>query len=104
MKALRAGWQRYVAWFAARQPREKVVVAVATVGGILFVGYSYAVEPALLASRRAVRMTTEAKAAATQAVAAAVAIQRQNLDPDVALRAELERHGWREGEDFVVAA
>ena len=88
---MKAYWQRYLAWFAARQPRERIIVAAAVLGGILFLGYSYAIEPALQASRRAARTTVEAKAAATQAIAAAEALSKQNVDPDAPLRAELER-------------
>lgn len=89
MNALKAYWQRYLAWFAARQPRERAIVAAAVLGGILFLGYSYAIEPALLESRRATRGIAEAKAATAQAVAAADALSRQNLDPDAPLRVEL---------------
>ncbi len=88
---MKAYWQRYLAWFAARQPRERAIVAAAVLGGILFLGYSYAIEPALLASRTAARTTTEAKAAATQAIVAADALSKQNVDPDAPLREELER-------------
>ena len=88
---MKAWWQRYLAWFAARQPRERIIVAAAAVGGILFIGYSYAIEPALLASRRAERTAVEARAATAQAIAAAAALAKQNVDPDAPLRAELER-------------
>jgi len=88
---VKAWWQRYLAWFAARAPRERIIVAAAALGGILFIGYSYAIEPALLASRRAERTAVEAKAATAQAIAAAAALTKQNVDPDAPLRAELER-------------
>lgn len=88
---MKAYWQRYLAWFAARQPRERAIVAAAAIGGILFVGYSYAIEPALLASRRAERTLAEAKAATVQAIVAADAQAKQNVDPDAPLRAELEQ-------------
>lgn len=91
MNALKAYWQRYLAWFAARQPRERLIVAVAVLGGILFLGYSYAIEPALLASRRDARSAAAAQAATSQATAAAEALSKQNLDPDAPLRAELQR-------------
>ena len=87
---MKAYWQRYLAWFAARVPRERIIVAAAALGGILFLGYSYAIEPALLESRRAARTAAEARAAATQATAAAAALAKQNLDPDAPLRAELD--------------
>lgn len=88
---MKAYWQRYLAWFAARQPRERTIVAVAAIGGILFIGYSYAIEPALLAASRATRTLEEAKAATVQALAAADALAKQNVDPDAPLRAELEQ-------------
>lgn len=91
MNALKAYWQRYHAWFAARQPRERAIVALAVLGGILFLGYSYAIEPALLASRRDARSAAAAHAATSQATAAAEALAKQNLDPDAPLRAELQR-------------
>jgi MSHA biogenesis protein MshJ len=91
VNALKAYWQRYLAWFAARQPRERAIVALAVLGGTLFLGYSYAIEPALLAARRDARGAAEAKAATTQAVAAAEVLSKQNLDPDAPLRAELQR-------------
>lgn len=88
---MKAYWQRYLAWFAARQPRERIIVAAATLVGILFIGYSYAIEPALLTSRRAERTLAEAKTATVQAIAAADALAKQNVDPDAPLRAELEQ-------------
>jgi MSHA biogenesis protein MshJ len=88
---LAAYWQRYLAWFAARQPRERLIVAAAVLGGIVFLGYSHAIEPAVLESRRTARSLAEAKAATAQAVAAAEALSKQNLDPDAPLRAELQR-------------
>jgi len=88
---VKAYWQRYIAWFAARQSRERTIVAAAVLGGILFLASRYAIEPALQASRKAARTTVEAKAAATQALVAADALSKQNVDPDAPLRAELER-------------
>lgn len=88
-KALQPHWQGYVAWFVARQQREKAIVAAAVLGGILFLGYSYAIEPALIAARRDARLITDARTATTQAKATADVLARQNVDPDAPLRAEL---------------
>jgi MSHA biogenesis protein MshJ len=87
----KAWWARYVVWFGARQQRERVIVALAVLGGVLVLGYSYAIEPALLASRAAARAAAEATAAANQMGAAAAVVQKQNADPDAAVRAELAR-------------
>ena len=82
-------WQRYLAWFTARLPRERLIVALAAVGGIVFLGYSYAIEPALLRSAKAQR-----EAAGMPVVTATLRQQAKQLlasakDPDAPLRAEL---------------
>lgn len=84
-------WQRYVDWFTARQPRERLILAIAAVGGIAFLGYSFAIEPPMLAARQADRlmMTLPAETLVFQTQARVLGAQAQ--DPDGALRAELAR-------------
>ena len=82
-------WKRYVDWFTARLPREKAIIAAAVLGGILFIGFTYAIEPQLLAARRATKTILEANNAAMQSGTTADILQKTNLDPDAPLRAEL---------------
>lgn len=88
---MKQAWQRYVAWYAARNHREKLIVAVAVLAGILMVGYTYGVEPALLSATRDIRAANELTAANTAQRQAAAAMRAQGRDPDAGLRAELEQ-------------
>ncbi len=84
-------WQKYQAWFGALAPREKLIVAIAVVGGIVFLGYSYAIEPALLRAQAAKRtlLTLPAETMVLQAQTTQLTAQAQ--DPDAPLRAEMAR-------------
>lgn len=82
-------WKRYVSWFATLQPRERLIIAAAVLGGIIFLGFSYAIEPPMLAARKAAKAVTEANSSATQSNTMADLLQKTNLDPDAPLRTEL---------------
>ena len=84
-------WQKYQGWFGALAAREKLIVASAVVGGILFLGYSYAIEPPLLRAQIAKRslLTVPAETMVLQAQTTQLSTQAQ--DPDAPLRAEMAR-------------
>lgn len=88
---MKQAWQRYRAWFAARNRREQVIVFVAVLAGILMIGYTYGVEPALLGAARDARATGELAATSAANRQAAAALRAQGRDPDAAVRAELEQ-------------
>jgi MSHA biogenesis protein MshJ len=84
-------WEKYVAWFGARQAREKLILAVALVGGSAMIGYSWVIEPALNKARDAQKQLVmlPAETQVLQALTSQFAAQSQ--DPDAQLRAELAR-------------
>jgi MSHA biogenesis protein MshJ len=86
MKAL---WEKYVAWFVGLQLRERNIISGAAVVSIAFIGYSYAVEPALLREKKAataLRDTNMLLAALEQQKVQSAALVK---DPDQMLRSEL---------------
>jgi MSHA biogenesis protein MshJ len=87
---MKAYWLRYLAWFAALKEREKKIVAVAVLVGGVFLGYTYGIEPGLLAARRDARAVAESTAALSQISQQLAVLQGGLRDPDIPLRAELD--------------
>lgn len=86
-----AAWQKYQTWFSALAQREKLIIAVAVIGGIIFLGFSYGIEPAMLKTQVA-RRTLLTVPAETQVLQAQTEqINAQAKDPDAPLRADLAR-------------
>ena len=83
-------WLRYLGWFAALKDREKKIVTVAVLIGGLFLGFTYGIEPGLLASGRDTRAATEANAIVVQITQQLAVLQGGAQDPDAALRAQLD--------------
>lgn len=99
---MKAYWERYVAWFLGRNARERAIVALAMVGGLWFLGYAYAVEPALLKLRRAERALLDATSATASLQQQAAALKSTPVkDNDAPLRAELEQLRARMAEQAV---
>ncbi len=86
MKAL---WLNMAARYDAMQPRERWLVALALLGGIVLIGFSLFIEPALKRGQQAERamegQRTQLLAMQTQMAA----LQAPERHPDVAAQAEL---------------
>lgn len=89
--ALRARWLAWSARFAALQQREKLLVAGAAIFVILFGGYSFWIEPALLQKARVQKTITQQQAEQVQVQAQLHALVTQGGDPDAPNRAVLAR-------------
>lgn len=92
---MKATWQKYAAPFDAMSRRERALICAAVLGGIVFVGLNFFVEPALKRAGLAESGIAEQRSqlSATQAQIAALQVQAQ--DPDRVARgelAELKRH------------
>lgn len=88
MKAL---WEKYVAWFAGLQLRERNIISGAVVVGIAFIGYSYVIEPALLREKKAAAALRDANTLLATLEQQKVLSASLIKDPDQMLRAELAR-------------
>ena len=82
-------WLKLAARYDALQLRERWLVAAAVLGGIILIGYSLVIEPAVSRSRLAERSISEQGAQLSAIQAQIVALQSPEQDPDVAARAEL---------------
>lgn len=101
---MKQAWARYLAWFAALKDREQKIIAAAVLVGGLFLGYTYAVEPALLEAQRQRKAGVEATAATATLARHAALLKQSNLDPDAALRArrdQLRGDLAKQGERFL---
>lgn len=85
-----SAWTKYVAWFAARAPRERLILAAATAFAILFVGFNFFVEPAMLRARKASRGIAEATNTIPALERALAELNSSANDPDARLRKEQE--------------
>ena len=83
-------WLKLAARYDSLQLRERWLVAAAVLGGIVLVGYSLFVEPALTRVQLAERSMAEARVQISTAQAQSVALQSSSPDPDVVARAELD--------------
>ena len=84
-------WQRYSNWLAGLKPRERAMMAVASVALAGFIPFTVALEPQLRESRRlAAQIENQGKVLATlQSDVAALAAS--NVDPDGVTREQIER-------------
>ncbi len=83
-------WLKLAARYDALQLRERWLVAAAVLGGIVLIGYSLFLEPALKRAQLAERSVAESRALISSTQAQSVALQASSPDPDVAARAELD--------------
>lgn len=91
MSGLKAHWLGWSARFAALQRREKLLVAGTAVFAILFGGYTFWVEPALLQKTRLQKTIAQQQAEQGQVQARLHALVTQGGDPDAPNRAVLAR-------------
>jgi len=87
MKAQSLKW---AARFDALQSRERWLVAVGVLAGIVLLGYSLFVDPAMKSAQQAERTTAEQRAQLSGVQAQMAALQAPDMNPDVAARAELD--------------
>jgi MSHA biogenesis protein MshJ len=76
--------------YDALQPRERLLIALGLLGGIVLVTFSAFIDPALKRGQQAERTAIEQRAQLQGLRAQMVALQSPNLNPDVAARAELD--------------
>lgn len=99
---MNAYWDRYANWFLARNARERAIIAVALIGGIWFLGYTYAIEPTLNKLRRADRALQEATATTASLTQQTAVLRAMPVkDPDASARAEIEQIKVRLAEQAV---
>ena len=84
-------WLQLAARYDALQLRERCLVAAAILGGIVLVGYSLFVEPALKRSHMAQRNAAEYRAQLSSLQGQTVALQSPDRHPDVVAHVELAR-------------
>ena len=87
---MKSFFQRLIARIDALNVRERWLVSVAVLGGIVLVGYSLFVAPAQTRVRLAERSLSEQQAQLVALNAQMLALQSPNQDPNVAARAELD--------------
>lgn len=88
---MKDAWTRYLNWFAALKPRERLIVAAAAVIGIGFLGFSYGIDPALLAEQTVARELGEARLHLQTQTQIESGLRLSAQDPDAELRNELQR-------------
>lgn len=99
---MKSYWERYSNWFLARNVRERAIVALAGIGGIWLLGYSYAIEPTLIKLRRADRALHEVTTTTASLQQQTVVLRTAPVqDPDAPLRNELEQLKARMAEQAV---
>ena len=86
---MKAQWLKLSARYDALQLRERWMVALCVLGGMLLIGYSLLVEPALKRTQQAERSLAEQGAQIAALQAQRLVLQSPEQDPDVAARAEL---------------
>lgn len=91
-------WQKLAARYDAMLLRERWLVALAVLGGIVFVAYSLFIAPAWTRGQLAERNQAEQRVQLANVQAQLAALQAPERHPDVAARAELEDLNGRLGE------
>lgn len=84
-------WLKWAARYDALQLRERWLVAAAVLGGIVLIGYSLFVEPALQRARQAESRVEQSRLQIANTQAQSLAQQSASVDPNVVARAELDR-------------
>lgn len=82
-------WKRYSAWFETRNPREKAILAVAAIGGVLMVGLNNWALPNLSEANKLALQTVRDQESARGLEAQLAALEHQIQDPDAAVRTSL---------------
>jgi MSHA biogenesis protein MshJ len=88
---LTARWQAWSERFAAMRPREKQLVGLALAAAIVFVGYSFWIEPGKLHAARLRQTLAQQQDEQAQLLAQVKALAAENRDPDAARRVQLQQ-------------
>lgn len=88
---MRASWARYLAWFDARNSRERAIIACAVIGSILLLGFDQRIWPDLARARQLSLEAARNQQNAGELKAQAAQMQRLLADPDARAKAELEQ-------------
>lgn len=81
---------RLLARYDALQQRERWLIAIGLLGGIILLAYSLFIDPAIQQARLAERTSAEQRLQINGLNAQIAALQSPDLNPDVAARAELD--------------
>lgn len=82
-------WRKLLADYDAMRPRERWLVALALLGGIVLIGFTQLIEPAQKRSARAVGEIREQKQQLQSMAEQMAALQARKSDPDAEARREL---------------
>ena len=88
---MKASWLALAARYDALQLRERWLVAAAVLGGILLIGYSVFVDPAMKRAQLAERSELEQRVQLANMQQQMAVLLSPSQDPDVAARIELDR-------------
>ena len=86
---MKSQWQKLAARYDAMQLRERWLVALAMLGGIVLIAYSFVIDPALKRAQLAERSAADQSAQLSNLEIQIRALQSPDKDPDVAANAEL---------------
>ena len=87
---MKTQWQQWAARFDGLQRRERWMVVIAVLGGIVLVGYSLFVEPDVKRTQLAERNVLEYRSQIASMQAQQVELQLPNQGPEAAARVELD--------------
>lgn len=82
-------WHKYVAWFDARNARERAVIGIAVIAGVLILGFDNLVFPAITKWRAAAADTQRNTQAAAEMDQQIPLLTRRVADPDAEARVRL---------------
>ena len=89
-EAMKEQWLKLAARYDALQLRERWLIALAVLGGMVLVAYSLVIEPALQRSQLADRNIAEQRAQMSSLQAQMAALQSSAQDPEAVVRAEVD--------------
>lgn len=92
MTGLKSGWMRLMASFDAKVPRERMLISLALIGGVLLVGGSVFVDPVLQRARQAKGGAAQSDAELATVLSQTDVVRRQlETDPDAERKLDIER-------------
>jgi MSHA biogenesis protein MshJ len=95
---MKAASNKLTARYDALQLRERWLVALGVLGGIILLGYSLFIDPALKTAQLAERNAAEQRTQLSSIQAQMAALQSPGMNPDVAARVEIDELKKRLGE------
>ena len=95
---MKSQWQKLAARYDAMQLRERWLVALAMLGGIVLIAYSFVIDPALKRAQLAERSAADQSAQLSNLEIQIRALQSPDNNPDIAANAELSSLKTKLGE------